>query len=204
MTSWRPEDKKWLKQRKEQWRPIKKVLQQAKSVEREYIKPLQEYFLTGEEPDFSKYLDYPFLYMHFKLWFHPGQSEENWQRIIEQTDKRRFELSRSMFFNDAGSVYNFATEYGYMGGLEERVFKIFHPETAPAPDKDMSWYFNRWCRDLGQWLFNAGANPYFIKQYYLEYMFNSLSLLDPEEMKSTLWWFVHSTGRQIEMLKSWQ
>lgn len=183
MTFWHPEDKKWLKQRKQAWRPIKKVLQQSESVDREFIKPLEEYFLTGKEPVFGKY-DYPFLFMHFKLWFHPDQSEENWQRIIAQTSEKSFQHSMGIFFNDAGSVMDFASDYGYMGGLEERVYKIFRPETAPSPDKDMSLEVNSWSRNIWKWLFYAGANPYFTGQYKVEYIFNSLSQLDPEKMKS--------------------
>lgn len=79
MCEWHPENKEWLKARKEQWKPIKKNLQKWDLVRRDDIKLCENYFLTGERVDVA----YGVVPEICQLWFHPDHSEENWLRILE-------------------------------------------------------------------------------------------------------------------------
>lgn len=169
MGAWKINDKQWMKARKESWKPIKKVLLKTERLTRDRIKPLQDYYLNGKEPEIiPPPWDDEYFFMIFKLWLHADQSENNWLKIIRATSKKDYENSRGIFKCETGNIWKHVDGYGYMGGMEPRFGELFFPDNMKreyyrSENIDLSpfeleetfnphRFFTQWQMDLSPWL----------------------------------------------------
>ena len=129
MSHWKTDDKQWMKARKESWKPIKKVLLKTDALTRDRIKPLQAYYLNGQEPDIIPApLDDEYFFAIFRLWLHADQSEENWIRILRETKEDDFKRSLGIFVVETSEMNKYFDDFGFMGGQEPRIAKILFPD----------------------------------------------------------------------------
>jgi hypothetical protein len=195
MCEWKTDDKKWLKARKEVWRPIKKSLREIDELDRDYLKRLQEYFLTGKEPKI-RHRHKPYILMIFRLWFHVDQSEGNWSDIIRETGVDDFRHSRGIYLRHAGRAQLFVDDYGFMGGLEERFVKVFYPVTDAANEtievdgenirifqNGFENFIKKWLSEIGLWLIESRSNPYCIYQYMLDFILDNYHISKLSKLK---------------------
>lgn len=181
MSGWQCDDPEWMKARKAEWLHVKKALKVIKGdVKAKAMKPLREYFLTGELPpekDQRLILDGRFLLI--RLWFHPDSSEETFQRLVDETPES-FELdyAKTIFFKYQDGVYKFTAPYYFMGGKEEALTNFFVPSEVTDDCLESSYvnythpigfvdsYINRTLRFLTS---TNEDNKYLAHQYLIEY-----------------------------------
>lgn len=149
-STWRNDDKEWLKSRKDEWNKIQKNLKSMKGWLRgSYLKHHKALYFEGEIDDqlyryvggneFGKALPL------FIMWYHPDRSLERYQEVFEEwvvissgalTNSRRllFEFPCEEFF----------TPYGMLGGREELIVRTLNPsnnvDDASAGDKAKRTY----------------------------------------------------------------
>ncbi|MCP3887542.1 MAG: hypothetical protein GY702_01555 [Desulfobulbaceae bacterium] len=183
MENWQPQNKEWMKKRKQLWKTIKKNLQDSYLVNRDDIKICEKYFLTGEKVD----IVYGIVPELLKCWFHPDHSDENWWRILTEGGRGRdYESAR---WQVAHEVTHFAHDFGWMGGLEDRVIRFFFPDPDPAATVVVLGEtvsvnprdpVGRMAR-LGEWLTVPASSPYYYEQYLLEHIWRGLALIKPND-----------------------
>ncbi len=200
MNAWKTNDKQWVKARKESWKAIKRVLLKTQALTRDRIKPLQDYYLTGKEPEIiPPPWDDEYFFMIFKLWLHADQSEDNWLKIIRFTEKKDFERSRGIFKYETGTIKKHVDDFGFMGGLEPRFGKLFFPDpvilkyykskdiTIPLFEKEQFFdphsFFAQWRMDLSYWLKFHSAPKHHWLEYATHLIWECLPFVDPERLK---------------------
>ena len=141
-SSWLLGDKKWLGDRKKAWQEIKKRLvdknmshlESDGATPKRKLRIYERYFLKGELPAFDPLSDVPVCLL-FLVWWHPVDSDANWQLIKEVIRHIGGEYSRShysdsvnMLIENSGSI-GFVEADGYPNGFfqgnEERLFNYF-------------------------------------------------------------------------------
>jgi len=153
MPGWKVDDKAWMKQRREEWKQVKKCVDQLTFFKACYKKAMKKFFLTGDGSD----PQYPLKEVEaaplFEIWFDPDKTEENWNRIRE---KYRYKLISNVLIDGkatlveeideskwGGAIYRFyeiARGIGYdmyyrpeynnsfFGGIEKRLFEYWYPK----------------------------------------------------------------------------
>jgi hypothetical protein len=143
---WKPGDKAWLKQRKDEWKTVHECLKLRSVFKPIDIKRIKDYFFSGDEAILTKPYDYtsaegisPLRYLRFvvQLWLHPNTSEERWNLLwaqlttdYPQDEEARvytgFESSRKTFFSEAAyRGFQCFPAHGAFNGLEERLTRFF-------------------------------------------------------------------------------
>lgn len=135
-TDYRPDDKDWVKQRKANWKYVKKSIKQHLAFTRPVEYPgMRDYYLTGE---MNQTVVENRCTPLFELWLHPDTSEARWEGIWQDlltrysgtnTSDELFITSQREFFRAAGGSYC-DPEFGVFGGMEERLLKFFLPIDA--------------------------------------------------------------------------
>lgn len=168
MNPWKTDDKQWMKARKASWKPIKKVLLKTEALTRDRIKPLQDYYLTGKEPDIipAPYDD-EYFFAIFRLWLHADQSEENWIRILKETKEDDFKRSLGIFVVETSEMYKYVDKFGFMGGEEPRIAEILFPDETTRnyyqskqvalPRFEFKKRFMQWHLKTASWLTDHAA-----------------------------------------------
>ncbi len=139
--AWKLDDKVWVRQRKKDWEPIKKRLEHIE-LPKNKIKTYEKYFLTGKVPRFNvqTLVSVCLLYM---CWWHPDQSEKNWQLIKNVIWLIGGEYAIAHYedsieaMSKAGWPNLFIEEEGFpdgfMMGLEERMFNFIIDDDIENP-----------------------------------------------------------------------
>ncbi|WP_159084084.1 hypothetical protein [Saccharobesus litoralis] len=117
ISAWKTDDKRWVKERKAQWRILKKKLLQLTGIEGGYpIKSLEKYFLTGkfelsgvENPIMGNVFNGG---VFIEFWLHPDHSEENFDRIIENYKQACLEENVSFLGRQIGQWRYFLSMMG--------------------------------------------------------------------------------------------
>jgi hypothetical protein len=180
--AWKVDDPGWVKSRKKEWLYVKKSLEVMKgNIKVKAIKPLREYFLTGELPpekDQRYILNNRFLLI--RLWFHPDSSTETFQRLVDETPKK-FELdyAKTVFFKYQTGGYDFQPPYYFMGGKEKALARFFVPseitdeclessyENFIQPVRFINGYFSRTIRFLTS---ESEDHNFLAYQYLIDYL----------------------------------
>lgn len=143
-SAWHPENKDWLKSRKDEWKKIEVVLKALKPflVKGSYVKHHKELFFKGtisgeEQIKYAGGHEFGFAYSLFWMWYHPEPSLEKFDEIVRQThnypslDEARFRLLEY----GAGILDGMDREYGVFGGRE----KWMTPVLVRSVDRDDVW-----------------------------------------------------------------
>ncbi len=193
----------WLSQRKAEWKEVKRVLEtHFIDVRPKLYKGLKHYFITGED----KYdvLAETAEKVILNLWLHPDTSEvrwnEYWHELTHKEFKgnrrsRSYEQMQMQFFKLATDSYSMNepySDYGFCGGLEERIAYFF--VRSPVFTHDTQLVLNYPCRlvpwrdenDLhvrfigqtSKFLKYPGSNPYNPMQYLTELWLSSVHALE--------------------------
>jgi hypothetical protein len=151
---WHPDDKLWLKARKEQWKQVKKSLdiitKHHDEPKRKYHKYHQELFLYGtinsevknthlKRKDENDYLytghdAFEHVLPIFQLWYHPDPASLDLKAFIQPylncgTMKNLREILFKFYYN-AGAMWHrpmFSSETGMMDGRESLMVKLLCP-----------------------------------------------------------------------------
>ena len=118
MKDWNIKDKHWMAQRKNEWLLVREILERTLLTKKE-IKQVEKYFLKGKDSEEVLFV--------FKLWFHPDDSDENWQKLRDEVTSSNFIDSRNLYKQSLinPSYQNEAMKiYGYMGDKEKRIFDV--------------------------------------------------------------------------------
>ena len=181
MSGWQCDDPEWMKARKAEWLHVKKALEVVKGdVKAKAMKPLREYFLTGELPpvkDQRLILNGRFLLI--RLWFQPDSSEETFQRLVDETPKS-FELdyAKTIFFKYQDAVYKFEPPYYFMGEKSKRLARFLVPEEVSKECLESTYnnyihpvrFINSLIiRTIGFLTADCEDNKYLAHQYLIEY-----------------------------------
>lgn len=154
---WHPEDKQWMKERKELWKTIKynlDLLSKSTPIKRSYHKYHKELFFYGSineevwgEWDFD--IDPTDVPVHelsgldafwsmlpvFRIWYHPNPEVLDLDKLREEFRRcGSLESARERYFREfdgagagGGFGYAYYPEYGMMGGREELVVRFLCP-----------------------------------------------------------------------------
>lgn len=126
---WQPENKDWMKERKEEWIKVQKSLNALSYIERKYYKHHKDYFFYG--PEAWRNEDVPTrafdqTILLFKMWYHPICTLEEYQKIFNAYPN--FHDQRAIFkFDIAFDAEKADPDYGFMGGREELIVKALFP-----------------------------------------------------------------------------
>jgi len=118
MLAWKVKDKLWMKSRKEEWLLIRQILESTLLTKKD-IKQLEKYFLKGKNSEGVLFV--------FKLWLHPDDSDESWQKLRSEVTSSNFIDSRVFYQQNVinPSCQNEAMKvYGFMGAKEKRIFDV--------------------------------------------------------------------------------
>ncbi len=189
METWHPDDKAWLKARKAIWKPIKENLEDSGLFKNKRIKFLRRYFMTGQEIDAWED-DVDDLLLLEKLWFHPDQSDENWQRLLAETPKGNFLKSRDIFIQETRDGLGWTNEYGFMNGLEPRLLIFFCGDKFTTEEIDYGDgykvsrfflgpipFFKQFVNNMRVWVDTTHFNHFCIFQYMDQHWFDCIPLL---------------------------
>ncbi len=143
MDAWNTKDKSWVKQRKQDWQDILIRLQHSEEFTKKQLKSFESYYLRGREPKWDIQFDNDPLPLIIRLWLHPDQSEENWNRIrdavLNYPDPMVIHDSLSESFKiyyEADNAVSYSghhkTPNSFMNGLEEKMYLILYgsPESS--------------------------------------------------------------------------
>ena len=148
-TFWYPEDKQWMKQRKEAWKSVKHSLDVISHYyspfKRKYHKYHKELFLTGMVNDEAKNIFQGVEYSNgnevfeynlplFEVWYHPEPEQLDYKAMVISIIKRTsiHRLRESLFVNyfrmscDKSQIMLSSAE-GMMNGREAEVVKLVCP-----------------------------------------------------------------------------
>ena len=210
-------DKDWIKQRKAEWKEVKNVLaNRIPDIRPAEYKGLREYFMTGDENSVSGGIREDVL---VNLWLHPDTSEQRWAEYWHELTHREFKGNRrdrsyeqmqSNFFKlstETRSHHTPYTDYGFCGGLEERIVnflvpgKVYSDETVLVlnyPCRKVPWKQERrlhsaFIGECEYFLKYPGSSPYSPMQYLPELWLTVVDKLDDlsyaEEMFRRAAWY---------------
>lgn len=153
---WHPDDKAWMKQRKEDWKPIKSRLDLISGsyhpFKRKYHKYHKELFLTGilnpeiqpqgyrrnkscpDDWQYNGHDAFDTVLPFFKFWYHPEPEAVNIDAYLKHyLVASSLRMMQNQFFKDyfsVGSSYNremYSAAEGMMNGREELMVKLLCP-----------------------------------------------------------------------------
>lgn len=151
-SAWKVNDKAWMKQRRENWKHIKKKLDKLKrdstiDIRKDDLQFLKSFYLTGEidaeahsdlmweQYDPKRPLRYVFVSkaVLFECWLSADQSDENWQRI-----KHNYSVISDEYWIGSRSAFSYLMDViikypvlwtlegkPFFGGIEKRLFHYF-------------------------------------------------------------------------------
>lgn len=127
-----PEDKKWMTERKKEWRLVKKNLKHLYYVKNSVHKELKHWYFYGKPTEGN---DSPAplggLDPMFWLWFWPEKSLDAYKAILK-AECHRWSGYRNVLRRILDhSIVDFPDEYGMFGGREELFIKAFMPYIDP-------------------------------------------------------------------------
>ena len=182
----------WIKSRKAEWKEVKNVLgKRVPDIRSSEYRGLRDYFMTGVENDVFEEIGEDVL---LNLWLHPDISTERWAGYWHELTQREFKGNRYSrdyeqmqyeFFKlstESRSEHAPYTDYGFCGGLEERIVKflvpgqIYSDETSLIlnyPCRQVPWKNKRslhidFIGECKKFLQYPGSNPYSPMQYLAE------------------------------------
>ena len=148
-TFWYPEDKQWMKERKEKWRAVKQNLDVISHgytpLKRKYHKYHKELFLTGVVNDEAKnifqgveYTTGNEVFDHvlplFEVWYHPQPEQLDFNKLLLSYIQRarmnnlREALFRNFYRTSCDNALKmFSSATGMMNGREMMVVKLVCP-----------------------------------------------------------------------------
>jgi len=118
MSDWNIKDKHWMNQRKSEWLLVRQILESTLLTKKD-IKQIEKYFLKGKDSEEVLFV--------FKLWFHPDDSAENWQKLRSEVTSSNFIDSRVLYkqsFINPSWQSEAMKAYGFMGDKEKRIFDM--------------------------------------------------------------------------------
>ncbi len=123
-----PEDKKWMTERKKEWRLVKKNLKHLYYVKNSVHKELKYWYFYGKPTEGN---DSPAplggLDPMFWLWFWPEKSLDAYNAILKE-ERHRWSGYRNVIGRILDhSIVDFPDEYGMFGGREELFIKALMP-----------------------------------------------------------------------------
>ena len=146
ISAWKPDDKEFIKARKDEWTKVKHVLSLLKTfISKSLYSQHRELFMTGDivktyNPDKYLYgysLSYNDVTLLFQLWYYPVNDLDYFRKLFDNADIVDINASRSSF-NDylyEPNRNDLDPEYGLMGGREESVFRTLYPSRDPEETK---------------------------------------------------------------------
>jgi len=190
---WHPEDKKWMKKRKEEWKIVKSNLDEMTlRISKLHHKYHRDYFLYGKkDPSLGREGGKAFNYSFplFQIWYLPEINENTIQDIYKQhIHPHAFTKARELFFNIG--IGSFDKEYGMMNGREELAVKMLYPgldwkeimyfsekDTSGLPHSDHPDILIQNCINKSSGIIKTGKNnPYSPGQYlwgHIDYAFEN-------------------------------
>lgn len=207
---WKVSDEQWVKHRKKEWLSVEKRLTHECMVHvdsvngktpKNRMRIYEKYFMKGLIPAFNPSGEVAVCLL-FLLWWHPDQSDDNWQLLNDVVRhvgglyaRNHYSDSINMLIGNAGSVLGFSPaagfEDGFLQGKEERALQFFLGRDIGSnlvlfdKEKEQNKFGNhmdviyRGGVGMTHWLTNSikNINRYVIWQYdtYLEYWYENLT-----------------------------
>lgn len=186
--AWQSDDATWLKERKQQWKVLKKFLLKHDSEMRSVIKQSEQFYLYGTVEGEMRIASI------LRFWFHPDHSEQNWSAMLEMLNEGEKCTLHAMFISELRSLpWNEAVPF--MGGDEARLLRLL----ASARNVSHMSYLGTWEHEIKAWFFDAAyypntevgypCYPYNPIPSFMDDWFKSIASLpidDPEELKRKL------------------
>lgn len=178
MTDWKVGNKDWIKERRENWKNVKRKIDKLGFLDKDEKKALKEYYLAGIQDS-----DYPLSNMNggalLELWLHPDKSVKHWDEVKTKTEKskNRFKYaSNKEFININAHIekYCIDDEQSFFDGLEERLCKYFNCDRLRRedwPELEEGVFLKKakeeleLCRSFDNYLRLKAPNPYDITRY---------------------------------------
>ncbi|MCG7985377.1 MAG: hypothetical protein JAY90_21865 [Candidatus Thiodiazotropha lotti] len=193
---WQPNDKAWVKQRREEWKKIVKSLDAIGYINKKNYKYHKDYFFKGPS-SIDEALLPPKVFdsgkLIFKMWYHPVVSLEAYQGIFNACPSERSQ--EALFkFNSASKRKIKDEDYGLMGGREKLMIKALFPSydfddvtycerdgvqhgpvhLAPTPGMCLSYVLNA----LIPMFRVPDVNPYSPGQYLMDHLDHCIDKID--------------------------
>jgi hypothetical protein len=153
------------------WEQVDTVLR-ACGLYKKNIDVLKRFYFDGKSPKEHRFAMDGGMHDHyakgvvpliFRLWFNPDRDDAAWRAELRATD--RFDLRYSCNLYSLSWSKDLPGPYGFMGGLERRVFELLRA----APTDESRWLnptLEGWTWRLRDWLTDARFNPHDVCQHY--------------------------------------
>lgn len=125
---WKPDDKEWMAQRKEEWPKIVKSLDAIGYIKRKHYKYHKDYFFKGPssiDEDLVPSKVFGGGRLIFKMWYLPVATLEAYKNIFLACPSAGAQEALFRFHSSALNIED--QTYGLMGGREELIIKAIYP-----------------------------------------------------------------------------
>ena len=204
LSDWHPEDKEWMKMRKQEWRFVQKNLKLTAPYllyGGGYLKAHKHFFFKGliNYDDGNVQNNFGAKLPLFVIWYHPNITDELCEKLLGYLDSDQMkghglaESARFLTAHSARSEYD--KNYGFMGGREQWAAKYLFGKRAQALAKKYDFRLYGVSADkLVQKVsnaiivtLNAKKSPWAVHQYLWEMMLERFDEAELDERTIEGW-----------------